>query len=496
MPAKKDSAKNTSKKSVKSGALLRPKVRFDKSTAIVLVAIFAIIGAYFVFFGGAATPPPSPPPGGYFATSTPGSALPSEADCNAKVTKTGWEPRPQNTKANQTVPSGVSIPGYTPEKGYDSRARALADRVTGNFKGTTDEIVQWASCKWGFSDDTVRAVMVSESIWHQGELYANGQPVNDKGYGDFTTNPAGCATGYTVPCPQSFGITQVKWTAHAGTFPNSRDATAFNIDYALMYRRICYEGYSWLRDYHTTYKAGDEWGCIGHWYSGAWGSPSDSYIATTKGHYDNKPWRSWAHIYPQPPQGTVSLAFTPTTVKPGQTMTVNWSVPTGHANTKDWIAIFKQGATNADYGEWHYTGGATSGTMTFAAPVTAGTYEFRYLLNDSFTSAATSKPITVGTTSTTPSPSPPPSDTGAPSVTITSPTNGAYIGNSVSINGTTSDNTGVTKREVWIDGKLRSSGLPYTWGTKRGVARGAHTITVKAYDAAGNVGQASVTVYK
>ncbi|MDQ4089722.1 MAG: hypothetical protein M3163_05410, partial [Actinomycetota bacterium] len=105
----------------------------------------------------AATAPP-PPAGGYFGTLAPGSVLPSDAQCAAQVRRSTWEPRPENTKANQTVPASVSLPGFTPEDGgTDRRARTLADRVTGNFKGTTDEIIQWAACKWGFSDETVRA---------------------------------------------------------------------------------------------------------------------------------------------------------------------------------------------------------------------------------------------------------------------------------------------------------------------------------------------------
>ena len=33
-------------------------------------------------------------------------------------------------------------------------------RITGNFTGTTDEIIQWAACKWGWSDNVVRAQAV------------------------------------------------------------------------------------------------------------------------------------------------------------------------------------------------------------------------------------------------------------------------------------------------------------------------------------------------
>ena len=41
----------------------------------------------------------------------------------------------------------------------------LYRRVTGNFTGTTDEIIQWAACKWGIDEDIVRAQMAKESWW-------------------------------------------------------------------------------------------------------------------------------------------------------------------------------------------------------------------------------------------------------------------------------------------------------------------------------------------
>ena len=51
-------------------------------------------------------------------------------------------------------------------------------RATGSFTGTTDQIIQWAACKWGFDEDTLRAQVAKESWWTQTNL------------GDWTTNPA------------------------------------------------------------------------------------------------------------------------------------------------------------------------------------------------------------------------------------------------------------------------------------------------------------------
>lgn len=90
-------------------------------------------------------------------------------------------------------------------------------------------------------------------------------------------------------------------------------------------------------------------------------------------------------------------------------------------------------------------------------------------------------------------------DSTPPVITITSPVNGSTIGSSAAIKATGSDNVAVTKMEVYIDGNLRATttngSINYTWNSRK-AARGAHTITVKAYDAAGNVQQASLTVYK
>ena len=49
------------------------------------------------------------------------------------------------------------------------------DRVTGNFTGTTDEIIQWAACKWGFDEDLIRAQTAKESWWFQSSVGDNGE---------------------------------------------------------------------------------------------------------------------------------------------------------------------------------------------------------------------------------------------------------------------------------------------------------------------------------
>jgi len=86
------------------------------------------------------------------------------------------------------------------------------------------------------------------------------------------------------------------------------------------------------------------------------------------------------------------------------------------------------------------------------------------------------------------------SDTIAPSVAIFTPAAGGTVSGTVSVTGSATDNIGVARAELWIDGQFNSSCSSATfncsWNSAGSVA-GTHTITVNAYDAAGNVGSAS-----
>ncbi len=94
-------------------------------------------------------------------------------------------------------------------------------------------------------------------------------------------------------------------------------------------------------------------------------------------------------------------------------------------------------------------------------------------------------------------PPPPSGDTTAPVTTVTNPKNGASIAGlrSVTVSVSSSDNIGVTKAELYIDGKLvatsSSGSFNYNWNLKN-VAAGPHTLQSKAYDAAGNSASSTV----
>ncbi len=89
-------------------------------------------------------------------------------------------------------------------------------------------------------------------------------------------------------------------------------------------------------------------------------------------------------------------------------------------------------------------------------------------------------------------------DTTPPTTSVTAPAGGSTVSGTVTVTATASDNVGVTKVELYLDGALLASGTasPFSaaWSTT-GAANGSHTLTSKAYDAAGNVGtSASVAV--
>lgn len=91
------------------------------------------------------------------------------------------------------------------------------------------------------------------------------------------------------------------------------------------------------------------------------------------------------------------------------------------------------------------------------------------------------------------------SDTVAPTVSITSPANGTTVNKKVTIVASASDNVRVTKVEFYVDGIMKrsdnSSPYNYSWDP-RTYSTGAHTIMARAYDAAGNTANSSITLYK
>jgi autotransporter family porin len=193
-----------------------------------------------------------------------GAALPSGAQCAARV-RSATEIRPENNSTNSNRGSRANANTRNDWSGFN--------RVDGDYAGTTDQIIQWAACKWGIDEDIVRAQIIKESYWYQS---ANG----DNG--------------------ESWGLGQVRDTAHQSAFQysvNARTSSAYNLDYTYASWRACYEGaYTWLNnvEHNGTYAAGDVWGCLGVWFSGRWYINTDAYLSqagdSVHFHHDNKTW--------------------------------------------------------------------------------------------------------------------------------------------------------------------------------------------------------------
>lgn len=88
----------------------------------------------------------------------------------------------------------------------------------------------------------------------------------------------------------------------------------------------------------------------------------------------------------------------------------------------------------------------------------------------------------------------------APSATITAPANGATVGGTVAVTASASDNIGVARVELLLDGALLGSdaSAPYAYAWNSATAsNGAHALQARAVDLAGNTGyspQVNVTV--
>jgi hypothetical protein len=193
----------------------------------------------------------------------PGRLVPlSDGEAAARVSRKQWEPRLGNAAENRRIPSVEQLAAFHGRSEMINRYG-----VTGRYRGTTDEILQWAARKWGFDPDLFRAVAYVESRWRM-------SAVGDGGL--------------------SFGIFQMKRTYHC-CVPLSSRYTAFNADYYGGILRAYYDGSQiWLNDVEggARYHAGDLWGSVGAWYAGRWWThPAVDYIHKVRDALRREPWR-------------------------------------------------------------------------------------------------------------------------------------------------------------------------------------------------------------
>ncbi|MEO8697999.1 MAG: hypothetical protein ABI658_31150 [Acidimicrobiales bacterium] len=191
----------------------------------------------------------------YFSTLPVGAALPTDATC-ASLVRAQPEVRANNVPYNNTVGVG---------------GNSVYPRVSGNFTGTTDEILQWVACKWGLDENIVRAQIARESYWDQRAVGDNGE---------------------------SFGLGQVRAPYHSSAFvnDNAKVSSAYNVDYTYAVWRECFEGrMTWLNTVERgrDYSAGDIWGCLGVWFSGRWYTQAAiDYMGWVRSDLDNRIWET------------------------------------------------------------------------------------------------------------------------------------------------------------------------------------------------------------
>ena len=276
-----------------------------------------------------------PPTAGSFSTRPAGAwtSLPGDRGCAARVRRSAWEPRPDNYLPNHRTPDRRAVAAALSSRprarmgAYAPRwDRWLLPRVSGAFTGTTDEILQWAACKWGLADNVLRAVAMRESGWYQYEVYPDGSCVIKSGCGDLMDRPTPAARRYchrvavvlghprqdVQGCPRTFSIVGImswhdpRWGRmngnQNGTFPFSVQSTAFAADYFGSYLRGCLEGWVRWLDNTGPYRRSDLPGCLGAWYAGAWkSSEAREYAALVAREVDAKRWLSARWRRHEPP---------------------------------------------------------------------------------------------------------------------------------------------------------------------------------------------------
>lgn len=83
-----------------------------------------------------------------------------------------------------------------------------------------------------------------------------------------------------------------------------------------------------------------------------------------------------------------------------------------------------------------------------------------------------------------------------PDIAITEPANGATVAQGFVVKANASDNVGVTKVQLWVDGSNVSSksNPPWNFTTDSSLAAGNHSIELRAFDGSSNMSNAQVSV--
>lgn len=226
-----------------------------------------------------------------FTTQLAGAHLPSSSECAQRVRQQsdGTEIRPLNTPYNQTSGRSLVLPFFsTSTVAYDQRANSIiAARIDGQFTGTTEDILRWGACKWGFNENLIKAMAANESWWKQ-TLHNN-----------WTTScpsnhPLGSDSAlYPMMCHRDYGLLQLNYDYYDQAWPEAETSSAMNVDTALGIVRACYEGYDlWIAQKNPSYTKNNIWGCLGMYNSGKWyDSQARQYIHDIKKFMNENVWQ-------------------------------------------------------------------------------------------------------------------------------------------------------------------------------------------------------------
>ena len=173
--------------------------------------------------------------------------------------------------------------------------------------------------------------------------------------------------------------------------------------------------------------------------------------------------------------------------------TVSLTYPTNNATVTGTISVTASASDNVGVAKVeYYVNGILAATDTSTpyvyswntSALASGTYTLMAMAYDAAGNIGQSSNVSVNVVN----------DTTPPAVSITAPSNSATVSGTVTISASASDNVGVSKVEFYQNGVLLSAGnvapFTYSWNTTT-VANGTYTLTAKAYDAAGNIGQSS-----
>lgn len=174
--------------------------------------------------------------------------------------------------ANHYVPSAAELNTYlTVERDIYNLLAADANPycayVTGHFPGNTDEIIQWATIKWGLPTDWTRAQACVESNWRHTGMGDNTLVKSSLAYPAYTRIDA-------THVNQSVGIMSCKWnypdddTVGMGIEPLRWKSTAFNLDYYACYIRFEFDDPQGKRTLwgDSEYQRGQNWLSLAAWY--------------------------------------------------------------------------------------------------------------------------------------------------------------------------------------------------------------------------------------